>query len=160
MKIYRAGPQLVFTFDNRFSSSGWASITVCPVHIFPPPTELLVCYQPHRQEVMQGQKSIYETFLVGALNKLPDDGCQISRGRKRDISISCPPFYTFSCITPPSGISSPLFPFHFPFPIPHLLYLLLFLFRLFVSFFFLLLLKLPYPSVSAYRLVSVSCIPK
>jgi hypothetical protein len=30
------------------------SITVCPVHIFPPPTELLVCYQPHRQEVMPG----------------------------------------------------------------------------------------------------------
>ncbi len=24
MKIYRAGPQLVFTFDNRFSSTGWA----------------------------------------------------------------------------------------------------------------------------------------
>jgi hypothetical protein len=40
------------------------SITVCPVQIFPPPTELLVCYQPHRQEVMPGQKSIYETFLV------------------------------------------------------------------------------------------------
>ncbi len=40
------------------------SITVCPVHIFPPPTELIVCYQLHRQEVMPGQKSIYETFLV------------------------------------------------------------------------------------------------
>jgi hypothetical protein len=39
------------------------SITVCPIHIFPPPAELLVCYQPHRQEVMPGQKSIYETFL-------------------------------------------------------------------------------------------------
>jgi hypothetical protein len=39
------------------------SITVCPVHIFPPPAELPVCYQPHRQEVMPGQKSIYETFL-------------------------------------------------------------------------------------------------
>jgi hypothetical protein len=39
------------------------SITVCPVHIFPPPAELLVCYQPHRLEVMPGQKSIYETFL-------------------------------------------------------------------------------------------------
>jgi hypothetical protein len=24
MKIYRAGPQLVFTFENRFSSTGWA----------------------------------------------------------------------------------------------------------------------------------------
>ncbi len=24
MKINRAGPQLVFTFDNRFSSTGWA----------------------------------------------------------------------------------------------------------------------------------------
>jgi hypothetical protein len=40
------------------------SITVCPVNIFPPPTELLVCYQPHRLEVMPGQKSIYVTFLV------------------------------------------------------------------------------------------------
>ncbi len=39
------------------------SITVCPVHIFPPPAELLVCYQPHSLEVMPGQKSIYETFL-------------------------------------------------------------------------------------------------
>ncbi len=37
--------------------------TVCPVHNFPPPSELLVCYQPHRQGVMPGQKSIYETFL-------------------------------------------------------------------------------------------------
>ncbi len=40
------------------------SITVCPVHIFPPPAELLFCYQPHRQEVMPGQKSIYWTFLL------------------------------------------------------------------------------------------------
>jgi hypothetical protein len=40
------------------------STTVCPVHNFPPPSELLVCYQPHRQEVMPGQKSIYETFLA------------------------------------------------------------------------------------------------
>jgi hypothetical protein len=40
------------------------STTVCPVHNFPPPSELLVCYQPHRQGVMPGQKSIYETFLV------------------------------------------------------------------------------------------------
>jgi hypothetical protein len=40
-----------------------SSITVCPVHIFPPPAELLVCCQPHRQGVMPGQKSIYETFL-------------------------------------------------------------------------------------------------
>jgi hypothetical protein len=37
--------------------------TVCPVHNFPPPSELLVCYQPHRQTAMPGQKSIYETFL-------------------------------------------------------------------------------------------------
>jgi hypothetical protein len=37
--------------------------TVCPVHNFPPPSELLVCYQPHRQTVMPCQKSIYETFL-------------------------------------------------------------------------------------------------
>ncbi len=41
------------------------SITVCPVQNFLPPSELLVCYQPHRQAVMLGQKSIYETFLVG-----------------------------------------------------------------------------------------------
>jgi hypothetical protein len=38
--------------------------TVCPVHNFLPPSELLVCYQPHRQTAMPGQKSIYETFLV------------------------------------------------------------------------------------------------
>jgi hypothetical protein len=44
------------------------SITVCPVHIFPPPAELLVCYQPHRQEVMPGQKPIYETFLLRIYN--------------------------------------------------------------------------------------------
>ncbi len=46
------------------------STTVCPVHIFPPPTELLVCYQPHRQKVMPGQKSINETFLVKSLHNL------------------------------------------------------------------------------------------
>ncbi len=40
------------------------STTVSPVHIFPPPSKLLVCYQPHRQTAMPGQKSIYETFLV------------------------------------------------------------------------------------------------
>ncbi len=39
------------------------STTVCPVHNFPPPSELLVCYQPHKQKVLLGQKSIYETFL-------------------------------------------------------------------------------------------------
>ncbi len=60
-----AKPQLVFTFHNRFNSTGCAlgSTTVCPVHDFPPPSELHVCYQPHRQEVMPGQNSIYETFL-------------------------------------------------------------------------------------------------
>jgi hypothetical protein len=47
----------------------WFSSTGCVVqqsvrYNFPPPSELLVCYQPHRQEVMPGQKSIYETFLV------------------------------------------------------------------------------------------------
>ncbi len=36
---------------------------VGPVHIFPSPSELLVCYQPHRQKVMPGQKPIYETIL-------------------------------------------------------------------------------------------------
>ncbi len=41
------------------------STTFCPVYIFLPPTELLVCYQPHRQKVMPGQKSIFETFLGG-----------------------------------------------------------------------------------------------
>ncbi len=41
-----------------------AHCTVCPVQYFPTPRELLVCYQPHRQKVMPGQKSIYETFLV------------------------------------------------------------------------------------------------
>jgi hypothetical protein len=46
------------------------STTVCPVHNFPPPSELLVCYQPHRQGVMPGQKSIYETFLV-KISSLP-----------------------------------------------------------------------------------------
>ncbi len=30
---------------------------------FPPPSELLVCYQPHRQAAMPGQKSKCETFL-------------------------------------------------------------------------------------------------
>jgi hypothetical protein len=39
------------------------STTVCPIRNFPPPTELLVCYQPHRQKVLVGQKSMYETFL-------------------------------------------------------------------------------------------------
>ena len=43
---------------------GVGSTTVCPVHNFPPLSELLVCYQPHRNKVMPGQKSIYETFLV------------------------------------------------------------------------------------------------
>jgi hypothetical protein len=37
--------------------------TVCPVHNFPPPSQLLVCCQPHRQEVIPAQKSVYETFL-------------------------------------------------------------------------------------------------
>jgi hypothetical protein len=40
------------------------STTVCRVHNFPPPSELLVCYQPHKQEEIPGHKSIYETFLV------------------------------------------------------------------------------------------------
>ncbi len=68
MKICRARPQLVFTFDNRFSS------TVCAVQqsvryiIFR--LQASVCYQPHRQEVMPGQKSIYETFLVFPLPPL------------------------------------------------------------------------------------------
>ncbi len=72
MKICRLRPQLVFTFDNRFSSTGCAlcRTTVCPVHNFPPPSELLVCYQPHRQGVMPGQKSIYETFLF-KISSLP-----------------------------------------------------------------------------------------
>jgi hypothetical protein len=35
---------------------------------FPPPSELLVCFQPHRQKVMLGQKSIYETFLATPLS--------------------------------------------------------------------------------------------
>jgi hypothetical protein len=41
------------------------STTVSPVHIFPSPSELLVCYHQHRQTAMPGQKSIYETFLGG-----------------------------------------------------------------------------------------------
>jgi hypothetical protein len=53
-------------FHNRFSSTGRAvprdSTTVCPVHNFLPPSELLVCYQPHRQKVVPGQTSMYETF--------------------------------------------------------------------------------------------------
>ncbi len=53
------------TSSLKIAAAYWmGSITVCPVHIFTPPTELLVCYQPHRQEFMPGQKSIYETFLV------------------------------------------------------------------------------------------------
>jgi hypothetical protein len=59
----RAGPQLLFTFDNWFSSTGWA-VSQSVRYI---PAELLVCYQPHRQEVMPGQKSIYETFLSKTL---------------------------------------------------------------------------------------------
>jgi hypothetical protein len=46
------------------TARGDSTTTVCPVHNFPPPSELLVCYQPHRQTVMPGQKSIYETLLV------------------------------------------------------------------------------------------------
>ncbi len=37
--------------------------TVCPVHNFPPPSKILVSYQPFRHKVMTGQKSIYKTFL-------------------------------------------------------------------------------------------------
>jgi hypothetical protein len=37
---------------------------ICPVHNFPHPSELLVCYQPDRQKVVPGQTSMYETFLV------------------------------------------------------------------------------------------------
>ncbi len=42
-----------------------STTTVCLVHNFPPPSELLVCYQPHRQTAIPSQKSIYETFLDG-----------------------------------------------------------------------------------------------
>jgi hypothetical protein len=49
------------------------STTVCPVHIFPPLSELLVCYQPHRQKVMPSQKSIYETFLSRHLHGIAGD---------------------------------------------------------------------------------------
>jgi hypothetical protein len=62
------------------------SITVCPVHIFPPPTELLVCYQPHRQEVMPGQKSIYETFLCRTVTH--SNSCCVVAGRDTAAALS------------------------------------------------------------------------
>jgi hypothetical protein len=49
------------------------STTACPVHNFTPPSELLVCYQPYRQKVVPGQKSVYETFLVGRQAVLSDN---------------------------------------------------------------------------------------
>jgi hypothetical protein len=35
------------TFNNRVWQYRVGSTTVCPVHNFPPPCELLVCYQAH-----------------------------------------------------------------------------------------------------------------
>ena len=58
-------PGQAATFYNRFSSTGcMGSTTVCPVQNFPPPSELLVCQQPHRQKVVPGQNSLYEMFLA------------------------------------------------------------------------------------------------
>jgi hypothetical protein len=58
MKICRARSQLVF---NVLLITGLAAlggqVTVCPLHNFPPPSELLVCYQPNRHKVIPGQKS-------------------------------------------------------------------------------------------------------
>ena len=102
MKICRARPQLVFTFDNRFSSPGCAvQQSVCLVHNFLPPSELLVCYQPHRQEVMPGQKSIYETFLVHAFRRAEYDRKAFLN--KRDNAVPSPgpipPCVTYSILS-------------------------------------------------------------
>ncbi len=47
LKICRARPQLVFTFDNRFSSSGLCCVVWSVLYKkSPPPSNLHVCYQP------------------------------------------------------------------------------------------------------------------
>ncbi len=57
------GRSLYLLSTTGLAALGGHYTTVGPVQNFPPPCELLVCYQPHRQTAMPGQKSIYETFL-------------------------------------------------------------------------------------------------
>ncbi len=64
IKVSPLYPKQLYRSVQYRATAPKSTTTVCPVHNFPPPSELLVCYQPHRQTVMPGQKSIYETFLV------------------------------------------------------------------------------------------------
>ncbi len=97
------------------------SITVCPVHIFPPPTELLVCYQPHRQKVMPGQKSIYETFLDRTPSKatihgyhdqqsLPSGVIFLQLARRGALPARCSMYMFFLCRDPDALLLVPAFP--------------------------------------------------
>jgi hypothetical protein len=62
MKIYRAGPQLVFTFDNRFSSTGWA-VSESVRYIFFRLQPSCLSATSHTGRKSCRAKSLYETFL-------------------------------------------------------------------------------------------------
>jgi hypothetical protein len=63
IKVSPLYPKQLYRSVQYGATAPKSTTKVCSVHNLPPPSELLVCYQPHRQTVMPGQKSIYETFL-------------------------------------------------------------------------------------------------
>ncbi len=65
MKNYRAGSQLVFTFNNRFINTR----LLCTVHNFPPPSELLFCCQPHRQK-SRSRSNVYVWNVIDKISKI------------------------------------------------------------------------------------------
>ncbi len=101
MKIYRTRPQLVFTIDNWFSSTGWAlgSTTVCPVPYITFRLHRVTCLLPATQAESHAGSKVYIWNVFG------EDSC--CRTRLLLLLLPSPPRRATS---PWPGTPSPAFP--------------------------------------------------